>query len=120
MIKPTDKTINLAGLNFHYLEWGGTGTPIILIHGLASTVHIWDLVAPHLIAQGRVIALDQRGHGLSDQPATGYDFASITTDLANFVNALGIKEQFFLVWATRGAPMSRSVLRANMGHGCAA
>lgn len=101
--QPTSHTINISGLNFHYLDWGGTGTPIILIHGLASTVHIWDLVAPQLTAQGHVIALDQRGHGLTDQPATGYDFATITADLANFVSALGIKEKFFLVGHSWGA-----------------
>ena len=99
----TSQPINIAGLTFHYLDWGGTGTPIILIHGLASTVHIWDLVAPHLTAHGCVIALDQRGHGLTDQPDAGYDFVSITADLANFVEAIGIKEKFFLVGHSWGA-----------------
>lgn len=102
-VQATSQLINIGGLTLHYLDWGGTGTPIILIHGLASTVHIWDLVAPHLTAHGRVIALDQRGHGLSDQPATGYDFASITADLANFVKAIGIQEKFFLVGHSWGA-----------------
>ncbi|MFN8493699.1 MAG: alpha/beta hydrolase [Caldilineaceae bacterium] len=101
--QPTSRTINISGLNFHYVNWGGVGTPIILIHGLASTVHIWDLVAPRLTAYGHVIALDQRGHGLTDQPATGYDFATITADLANFVHALGIQEKFFLVGHSWGA-----------------
>lgn len=38
--QPTSQTINIAGLTLHYLDWGGSGTPIILIHGLASTVHM--------------------------------------------------------------------------------
>ncbi len=101
MSKPSDHatshSINVGGLNFHYLDWGGAGTPILLIHGLASTVHIWDLVAPHLTTHGHVIALDQRGHGLTEQPDAGYDFATITADLANFAAALGIQAPFFLV-----------------------
>jgi pimeloyl-ACP methyl ester carboxylesterase len=99
----TSHTVTLGGLNFHYVEWGGAGTPIILLHGLASTVHIWDLVAPRLTTQGSVTALDQRGHGLSSQPPTGYDFATIGEDLARFVHALGIQERFFLVGHSWGA-----------------
>jgi pimeloyl-ACP methyl ester carboxylesterase len=93
----TSHFVRLGGLDFHYVAWGGTGAPVILLHGLASTVHIWDLVAPRLAAQGRVTALDQRGHGLSSQPPDGYDFATIGADLVRFVQALGIDEPFFLV-----------------------
>lgn len=95
--------VTLGDLDFHYVDWGGTGTPIILLHGLASTVHIWDLVALHLMAQGRVIALDQRGHGLSSQPPSGYDFVTLGEDLVRFVDALGIQEPFFLVGHSWGA-----------------
>lgn len=110
---PTDHVTNLSGINFHYVAWGqdklgqdkwrGEGVPIILIHGLASTLHIWDLVAPRLTAQGQVWALDQRGHGLTSQPATGYDFATICQDLLNFINALGIRQRFFLAGHSWGA-----------------
>lgn len=36
-----DRHINLRGLAFHYRDWGGHGRPIVLLHGLASTCHIW-------------------------------------------------------------------------------
>ncbi len=80
-----DLTANLADLRFHYRDWGGDGQPIVLLHGLASTCHIWDLVAPILSAEFRVVALDQRGHGESDKPESGYDFATVTEDLHKFV-----------------------------------
>lgn len=71
----------LNGLQLHYREWPGGGRPLLLLHGLASTCHIWDLVAPQLAAAGhRVVALDQRGHGQSDKPDDGYDFATIVAD----------------------------------------
>jgi pimeloyl-ACP methyl ester carboxylesterase len=63
------------------MDWGGQGDWLVLLHGLASQSHIWDLVAPYLNHFFRVIAIDQRGHGLSDKPDSGYDFASITDDL---------------------------------------
>lgn len=83
-------TQQLHGLTFHYRDWGGTGRPLVLLHGLASTSHIWDLVAPRLTDGFRVVALDQRGHGETDKPDTGYDFATIVSDLAAFLEALGL------------------------------
>jgi len=78
-------------LRFHYRDWGGTGDPLVLLHGLASNARIWDLTAPFLTGGFRVVALDQRGHGLSDKPDGGYDFASVSGDLAAFVQALGLE-----------------------------
>lgn len=85
-----ERFIAANGLKFHALDWGGRGEWLVLLHGLASQAHIWDLVAPLLTSSFRVIALDQRGHGLSDKPATGYDFASITHDLDELLAALAI------------------------------
>ncbi len=82
--------IEANGLRFHALDWGGRGDWLVLLHGLASQAHIWDLVAPQLIDRFRVIAIDQRGHGLSDKPNSGYDFATITHDLEAILSALKI------------------------------
>ena len=57
------------GDRIHFLDWGGDGTPaVLLIHGLAGSVHAWAPVARRLIARRRVVAMDLRGHGLSDAP----------------------------------------------------
>ena len=79
------------GINLHYRDWGGTGRPVVLLHGLASSSHIWDLVAPDLAEDFSVIAVDQRGHGLSDKPESGYDFASVGKDLLGIVQARGLE-----------------------------
>ena len=67
------------------------GRPILLLHGLASTCRIWDLVAPILARDFSVVAVDQRGHGESDKPGDGYDFATVSRDLHGFVQALGLE-----------------------------
>jgi pimeloyl-ACP methyl ester carboxylesterase len=54
----------------------------LLVHGLASNARLWDGVAARLASYAHpVAAVDQRGHGLSDKPNHGYDFATLTDDL---------------------------------------
>ena len=103
----TDAFVDVGGLRLHYQEWGprnAAGT-VILVHGVGSSSHIWDLTGPLLAEPSLlwVIALDQRGHGESDQPDSGYDFASIVADLADFLHGLGIDEPTVLVGHSWGA-----------------
>ena len=88
MTAPEDCHIELRGLVFHYRDWGGRGRPVLLLHGLASTCHIWDLVAPALADDFRVAALDQRGHGQSCQVDDGYDFTTVYGDAVSFIEAM--------------------------------
>ena len=87
-----DKYASANGLRLHYRDWGGSGQPLVLLHGLASTCRIWDLVAPILAEDFSVVALDQRGHGLSDKPDHGYDFATVSRDLREFVREMGMEQ----------------------------
>ena len=89
---PTDRTVPGDGVSLHARYWGGCGTPVVLLHGLASNARIWDGVAQRLAGGGlRVAALDQRGHGESEQPAAGYDFATVCRDLELGLLALGVE-----------------------------
>jgi pimeloyl-ACP methyl ester carboxylesterase len=66
------------------------GLPILLVHGLASNARLWDGVAERLAAAGHpVAAVDQRGHGQSDKPDSGYDFATLSADLVAVLAELG-------------------------------
>ena len=97
LIQPTDGFISVNGLRLHYRRWSPDRVhphfpPILLLHGLASSVDIWNFVAPLLAEQGyNVTALDQRGHGESDKPGSGYDFASIIADDRAAIHALVIE-----------------------------
>jgi lipase len=92
-----DSFISVNGVRLHYRRWSPARArpglpPILLLHGLASAARIWDFVAPLLAEQGyEVFALDQRGHGESDKPETGYDFATIVADDDAFLQVLDIK-----------------------------
>lgn len=82
-----DRAVRIRpGLRLAVREWQldgeSVGRPFLLVHGLASNARLWDGVAARLAAAGhRVVAVDQRGHGRSDAPDEGYDFATVTEDL---------------------------------------
>jgi pimeloyl-ACP methyl ester carboxylesterase len=90
-MSPTETFLTIDGLRLHLRDWGGPDAPppILLVHGLASNARIWDLLAPLLAPNFRLVAIDQRGHGLSDKPDDGYDLATIADDLASAIVALG-------------------------------
>jgi len=75
-----------TGDRIHFLDWGGATMdrsplpPLVLIHGLASTAWVWTPIARRLRALTRVIALDLRGHGLSESPREGYELESLAYD----------------------------------------
>jgi pimeloyl-ACP methyl ester carboxylesterase len=103
---PTDRAVPGDGIGLHARDWGGGGQAVLLLHGLASNARIWDGVASRLAGAGlRVAALDLRGHGDSDQPDQGYDFASVGRDLASALAGLGL-ERPVLVGHSWGASVA--------------
>jgi pimeloyl-ACP methyl ester carboxylesterase len=113
---PRDEVAEVHGLRLHYRDWGkvdGSPGEVVLAHGLSSTSHIWDLVAPRLAEQYRVLAVDQRGHGESDQPDAGYDFASVVADLDGLLGAAATGLPAVLVGHSWGASV---VLRYAAEH----
>jgi pimeloyl-ACP methyl ester carboxylesterase len=68
---------------------GGEGPALLLIHGWPQTWYAWRHVMPALAKDFTVVAVDQRGIGLSDKPATGYDTGTLADDLVRLMDALG-------------------------------
>lgn len=93
-ITAVDRFINLGRLTLHIREWLGEEPAFVLVHGLASNAHTWDLVGEELARHGHtVVSVDLRGHGSSDKPETGYDFATVAQDLYQLLDALGLKDE---------------------------
>ncbi|WP_413989313.1 alpha/beta fold hydrolase [Labrys okinawensis] len=82
--------VDIGGLHLHAVI-GGKGPPLLLVHGWPQTWYQWRLIMPALARDFEVIAVDQRGVGLSDKPQTGYDSGSQANDLAALVDVLGHK-----------------------------
>jgi pimeloyl-ACP methyl ester carboxylesterase len=73
------------GDRIHFLDWGGPveareGPAVLLIHGVAQTAWVWTPVARRLRTERPVVALDLRGHGLSDAPTSGYEQQVLAED----------------------------------------
>lgn len=80
------------GVRLSVREWPGGRRDALLVHGLASTSHIWDLVAPRLARLGlRVVAYDQRGHGVSAKPSSGYGFDRTAADATAVIRATHLR-----------------------------
>ena len=84
---PTSRHLEIDGLKLHYLDWGGDGPPLVMLHGLTGHAHTWDHTAAALSDRYYVYALDQRGHGDTEW-APRYGIPSMLGDLLGFLDAL--------------------------------
>src|SRR5215472_500767 len=89
-LSKTDKFVTVYGAKIHYVE-AGSGATLVLIHGLADDVTIWDSVIPALSGRFRVIALDQIGFGRSDKPLLNYRVSTFVDFLDGFLTDLKIE-----------------------------
>ena len=81
------------GNRIHFLDWGGSGNPsIVLVHGLAGSGLMWASVARRLAADRPVVAMDLRGHGLSDAPTEpgAYDLTTLADDVVAVAEGSGV------------------------------
>jgi hypothetical protein len=92
---------------------GGEGPPLLL-HGWPESWYAWRMVMPALARDFEVIAVDQRGIGLSDKPAGGHDTGTLAADRVGLMDALG-HERFAVIGhdtgsrsATRWPPITRT------------
>jgi pimeloyl-ACP methyl ester carboxylesterase len=85
----SDRSADLNGVRL-YFRIGGSGSPVILLHGFGETSHMWDPVMPLLARQHTVIVPDLRGAGASDKPEGGYDKKTMAQDIHALAASLGV------------------------------
>ena len=95
--KPAEHWANIRDLRMRYIDWGAPKgddgrEPILALHGLASSAHWYDIVAPLLRDRYRIITPDQRGHGQTTQASDGYGWHSVASDAVGLLDALGIEK----------------------------
>jgi pimeloyl-ACP methyl ester carboxylesterase len=100
----TSRYVDTGGLRLHAVT-GGNGPPLLLVHGWPQTWYAWRLLMPALARDFAVIAVDQRGIGLSDKPQSGYDTATLANDLVALMGVLG-HQRFALYGTDVGMPIA--------------
>jgi pimeloyl-ACP methyl ester carboxylesterase len=91
-LEPSGYVVEVGpGDRIHFLDWGGRGEPgVLLIHGLSNTAWSWAPVARRLVARRRVVAMDLRGHGLSDAPTGAYGSQDLADDVIAAAEGSGL------------------------------
>jgi 3-oxoadipate enol-lactonase len=81
------------GIIQHCVVEGSSGKPaLVFANSLGSDLRIWDGIVAHLIKDFRIIRYDNRGHGLSDVPASPYSLDDFVLDLVGLLDALQIEQ----------------------------
>ncbi len=113
LVQPSEGEVKVNGLRLHYFEWKGAGTrPLVLMHGLRDYAYYWQDCANRLLDEFHIFAPDLRGHGESEAAPGGYLVWALASDLARFVNKIGL-QRFDLVGLSLGSRVSMAYAREN-------
>ena len=111
------------GDRIHFLDWGGDGAPaVVLVHGLAASAWVWTPIARRLIAVRRTVAMDLRGHGLSDAPTDdgAYALDILAEDVIAVADGSGALERGGVVVVGHGfGAVVGAAAAAALGRRCA-
>jgi pimeloyl-ACP methyl ester carboxylesterase len=86
----TQRTVVREGVRISCRDWGGSGSPVVLLHGLAGHAGEWDGLARDLGPRYRIVAVDQRGHGASERRPRDVSRAAYIADAVAVIAQLGL------------------------------
>lgn len=99
------------GTELYVKDWG-SGRPVVLIHGWPLSADSWDAQAMALAEAGyRAIAYDRRGFGRSGQPWNGYDYDTLSDDLADVLQETGATDATIVGFSMGGGEVARYMSR---------
>jgi N-formylmaleamate deformylase len=99
-----DNYVELGDLRLHYWR-AGSGKPLVMLHGVSDNGRCWGRTADALAKEFDVILLDQRAHGQSSAPETGYRLDDHANDVFALIDALNLQD-VMLVGHSLGACVS--------------
>jgi pimeloyl-ACP methyl ester carboxylesterase len=93
--QPTSERVRVGDVTLDVQDWGGRGDLAVFAHATGFLGAVWAPVIGRLRRAGfsdRIITYDQRGHGLSSKPDSGYQWSRFVTDAISLMNALEVEE----------------------------
>lgn len=107
------------GVNIYYKDWGPKeAQPIVFHHGWPLSADDWDNQMLFFLAEGyRLIAIDRRGHGRSDQVSEGHDMDHYAADASAVVESLDLHNAVHVGHSTGGGQVARYVAKYGQPQG---
>ena len=94
------------GVQLEVLDFGGQGSPILLLAGLGATAHSFDELAPLLAQKHHVVAITRRGTGYSSKPDFGYDTPRLAQDVLQVMDALKLEKPLLVGHSIAGEELT--------------
>jgi non-heme chloroperoxidase len=99
-------------VRLHIDDSGGSGRPVVLIHGWPLSAQAWEPQVSVLRAAGyRVVAYDRRGFGRSDKPESGYSYDTLADDLQRVMDQCGLQDVTLVGFSMGGGEVARYIAR---------
>lgn len=107
VVSDSDEDVRL-----HIDDSGGTGRPVVLIHGWPLSAQAWVPQVPMLTAAGyRVVAYDRRGFGRSAKPDSDYSYNTLAEDLLRVLDLCGLQDVTLVGFSMGGGEVARFIGR---------
>jgi non-heme chloroperoxidase len=109
---PSQDPNPVSPVRLHIEDSGGSGRPVVLIHGWPLSAQAWEPQVSVLQAAGyRVVAYDRRGFGRSDKPETGYSYDTLAADLERVMEQCGLQDVTLVGFSMGGGEVARYIAR---------
>ena len=101
-----------AMVRLHIEDSGGSGWPLVLIHGWPLSAQAWEPQVAVLQTAGyRVVAYDRRGFGRSDKPESDYSYDTLADDLQRVMDQCGLQDVTLVGFSMGGGEVARYITR---------
>lgn len=101
--KHTEQHFERDGVRLHYLDWGGTGEPLVFLTGYGAVPHVFDGLAEKFRSRFRMVSPTRRGRTPSDSPATGYTLQDLTADVVALMDHVKMPKAHLVVHSIAGS-----------------
>lgn len=97
-------------VGLHIEDFGGSGRPVVLIHGWPLSGEAWEKQIPALTGAGfRPITYDRRGFGQSDKRSNGFDYDTLAADLSAILEQKDLKDVTLVGFSMGGGEVARYI-----------
>ena len=101
-----------APVHLHVEDSGGSGRPVVLVHGWPLSAQAWEPQVSELQAAGyRVVTYDRRGFGRSDKPESAYTYDVLADDLLRVLDQCGLQDVTLVGFSMGGGEVARFIAR---------